>query len=210
MADGKMETTLGLGERLRSARKARALTIEQAAYTLKLDISILRALEDERYAVLGAPVFVRGHLKAYARLLDLSEEAVLQAYRAADPAADALPKVAREIEKPLTTSPGPLAILAAVLLALIAMGVIYALGSGAGPVVAPAGDSAPGQPAISNPEYSGAAIAEPTIVEPAVIESTVSGPAIGQQPPPDIAPAGNPPAAGMVEGPVALPPGAVE
>ncbi|MEZ5565367.1 MAG: helix-turn-helix domain-containing protein [Gammaproteobacteria bacterium] len=138
MADGKKDTALGLGERLRSARKARALTLEQAAFTLKMDISILRALEDERFDALGAPVFVRGHLKAYARILGLSEEAVLEAYRAADPGSAIPPKVTREIEKPLTTSPGPLAIMVGIVLALIVMGLIYILGSGSGSIIPPA------------------------------------------------------------------------
>jgi cytoskeleton protein RodZ len=61
--------SLGIGERLRSARKARALTLEQAAETLHLDESVILALEEERFEALGAPVFVRGHLRAYARLL---------------------------------------------------------------------------------------------------------------------------------------------
>jgi len=133
MADGKNDTALGLGERLRSARKARALTLEQAAFTLRLEVPVLRALEDERYAALGAAVFVRGHLKAYAKLLGLSEEAVLAAYRAADPNADAPPKVTRELEKPLTTTPGPLAIAAAVAFALLAMLLLYFLSAGTGP-----------------------------------------------------------------------------
>lgn len=132
MADGKLDTALGLGERLRSARKARAVTLEQAAQALKLDPKVLQALEDERYDVLGAPVFVRGHLKAYARLLGLSEQAVLEAYRMADPKSEELPQVARDVEKPLTTSPGPLAMLAAIILALVVMGLLYALGSGTG------------------------------------------------------------------------------
>ncbi len=133
MADGKNDTALGLGERLRSARKARALTLEQAAFTLRLEVPVLRALEDERYEALGAAVFVRGHLKAYAKLLGLSEEAVLAAYRAADPGADAPPKVTRELEKPLTTTPGPLAIAAAVAFALLAMLLLFFLSAGDGP-----------------------------------------------------------------------------
>lgn len=136
MADGKNDTALGLGERLRSARKARALTLEQAAFTLRLEVPVLRALEDERYETLGAAVFVRGHLKAYAKLLGLSEEAVLAAYRAADPNADAPPKVTRELEKPLTTTPGPLAVAAAVVFALLAMLLLYVLSSGNGPTPA--------------------------------------------------------------------------
>lgn len=152
MADGKNDTALGLGERLRSARKARALTLEQAAFTLRLEVPVLRALEDERYEALGAAVFVRGHLRAYAKLLGLSEEAVMAAYRAADPNADAPPKVTRELEKPLTTTPGPLAIAAAVIFALLAMLLLYLLSSGSGPTPAgpapmpdpaPAADSVP-------------------------------------------------------------------
>jgi len=129
MVDGNKETTLGLGERLRSARKARALTLQQAALTLRLEESVLRALEDERYEVLGASVFVRGHLKAYARLLGLSEQAILAAYRHADPNADAPPRVTRELEKPLTTTPGPLVILAVVGFALVLMLLVYAVGA---------------------------------------------------------------------------------
>ena len=134
MADGNKETALGLGERLRSARKARALTLEQAAFSIRLEASVLRALEDERYEVLGAAVFVRGHLKAYARLLGLSEEAILAAYRASDPSADAPPTVTRQLEKPLTTPPGPIAIGLAVAFALVALLVLYAISSGPPPV----------------------------------------------------------------------------
>ncbi|MDP2323076.1 MAG: helix-turn-helix transcriptional regulator [Gammaproteobacteria bacterium] len=130
MVDGRKDTALGLGERLRSARKGRALTLQQAAFTLRLEESVLRALEDERYEVLGAAVFVRGHLKAYAKLLGLSEEVVLTAYRASDPSADAPPKVTRELEKPLTTTPGPIAILLAVALAVLAILLLYLLSTG--------------------------------------------------------------------------------
>jgi len=133
MAEVNRDTALGLGERLRSARKARALTLEQAASSIRLEASVLRALEDERYEVLGAAVFIRGHLKAYAKLLGLSEETVMTAYRAADPNADAPPKVTRVLEKPLTTTPGPVAIAAAVALAIVAMLLLYLISGGKEP-----------------------------------------------------------------------------
>jgi len=133
MGDGKKDTALGLGERLRSARKARALTLEQAAFSIRLDVSVLRALEDENFEALGAAVFVRGHLKAYARLLGLSEEAVMTAYRSADPKADAPPKVTRELERPLTTTPGPVTVAVALVIALVAMLILYLLSSGEPP-----------------------------------------------------------------------------
>jgi cytoskeleton protein RodZ len=76
---------LGLGERLRSARKARALSLEQVSETLHLDENIVLALEEERFDALGAAVFVRGHLRAYARLVGLPIDSVLDAYAKADP-----------------------------------------------------------------------------------------------------------------------------
>jgi cytoskeleton protein RodZ len=76
---------LGLGDRLRSARKARALSLEQVAESLHLDESIVLALEDERYDAFGAPVYIRGHLRAYARLVGLPVDSLLAAYAKADP-----------------------------------------------------------------------------------------------------------------------------
>jgi cytoskeleton protein RodZ len=175
MADGNKETALGLGERLRSARKARALTLEQAAFSIRLEASVLRALEDERYAVLGAAVFVRGHLKAYARLLGLSEEAILAAYRASDPNADAPPTVTRELEKPLTTPPGPIAIGLAVVFAIVALLVLYAISSGPDPVPktaptlerSPTVEIVPALPAEPElPVNPGPAVAAPTTPAP--------------------------------------------
>lgn len=207
MADGKNDTALGLGERLRSARKARALTLEQAAFTLRLEVPVLRALEDERYEALGAAVFVRGHLRAYAKLLGLSEEAVLAAYRAADPMADAPPKVTREIEKPLTTTPGPIAIAAGVGFALLAMLLLYVLSSGNGPtpagpapILEPSPAAGPVQPVELAPQPVQIPLPEaPAAADPA---APATDPAEANQAPaatPASEPAPPPPAPGTFE-----------
>ncbi len=86
--------SLSLGDRLRSARKARALSLDQVARELHLEESIIADLENERFESLGAPVFVRGHLKLYARLIGLNEDDVLQAYRQVAPGSDEPPLVA--------------------------------------------------------------------------------------------------------------------
>src|SRR5690606_40572785 len=98
MTESRTDTALGLGERLRSARKARATTLEQDSQALRIEVPVLRALEENRFDELGAPVFVRGHLRAYAKLLGLSEDTVLAAYRTAVPGSDVPPRVARERE----------------------------------------------------------------------------------------------------------------
>lgn len=127
MSEGSHQTGLGLGERLRSARKARAMSLEQAAQALHLEESVLRALEDERFSALGAPVFVRGHLKSYARLLGLTEAVVLDGYRAADPASEVIPRMTRDREMPLRTSPGPWSIAAVVIVAVLGSVLVYFL-----------------------------------------------------------------------------------
>lgn len=53
---------------------------QQVAEQLNLDAGVVMALERDDYAALGAPVFVRGHLKRYAALLALSEDEVVGAY----------------------------------------------------------------------------------------------------------------------------------
>ncbi len=75
----------GPGELLRNVRNERGLSVEQVADDLHLDQRMIEALEAEQFAEIGAPVFVRGHLKAYARALRMDEATVLDAYRAVQP-----------------------------------------------------------------------------------------------------------------------------
>jgi cytoskeleton protein RodZ len=72
----------GIGEQLLRAREAMGLSLAQAAERLHVDVAIIDALETGRFAALGAPVFVRGHLRRYAELLG-APEAALQAQYAA-------------------------------------------------------------------------------------------------------------------------------
>ena len=88
------------GARLRGAREAKGLTIEAAAERLRLNAALVLAMEEERLALLGAPVFVRGHLRNYAALLGLPEEEILAAFGSGEipepsflPAMDLRPKV---------------------------------------------------------------------------------------------------------------------
>lgn len=70
----------GIGAPLRKAREYLGLTQVQLAERLHLDAEIISALEDERFAALGAPVFVRGHLRRYATAMNLDADLLQQRY----------------------------------------------------------------------------------------------------------------------------------
>ena len=55
-----------IGERLRAGRERSGLSIAAAAEKLHLDPKVIDALEADRFAEVGASVYVRGHLRRYA------------------------------------------------------------------------------------------------------------------------------------------------
>ena len=70
----------GPGQRLREAREAARLTLGEVASRMRLEPYVLELLENDHYERLHGPTFVRGYLSGYARLLDLPERPILEAY----------------------------------------------------------------------------------------------------------------------------------
>lgn len=69
--------THGPGWRLREAREARKLSVQQAATQLRMQDRTIEALERDDYSELPGPTFVQGYLRSYSRLLGLPEESIL-------------------------------------------------------------------------------------------------------------------------------------
>ena len=69
----------GCGARLRKAREAAGLRLEDVAARLKMPVRVVESLENENWDHLGAPVFVRGQLRSYSRLLGLATTTTLEA-----------------------------------------------------------------------------------------------------------------------------------
>lgn len=65
------------GARLRAAREARGLSIEDVAERLRLNAALVLAMEQDRLALLGPPVFARGHLRNYAVLVGAPEQEIM-------------------------------------------------------------------------------------------------------------------------------------
>lgn len=68
-----------VAEQLRQAREARNLTVEQVADLTKLRTDHVRALEEGRFSVFSATIYIRGSVKAYAKSLKLNEAALMAA-----------------------------------------------------------------------------------------------------------------------------------
>lgn len=68
----------GIGERLRTAREAAGLSVAEVGQKLKMPARVVVSLEAEDWSRLGAPVFVRGQLRSYAKLLGLPIDQVVQ------------------------------------------------------------------------------------------------------------------------------------
>ncbi|MBV8155517.1 MAG: helix-turn-helix domain-containing protein [Candidatus Eremiobacteraeota bacterium] len=69
-----------LGERFRAAREARGLTLSDVSEQIRIRSVYLAAIEEENWTAIGAPVYVRGFLRTYARFLGLDPEEVVSAF----------------------------------------------------------------------------------------------------------------------------------
>ncbi len=77
--EGALEIT---GPALRRVREARGLSLRHISNTTKIGIRFLEYIEDDRHAFLPAPVYLRGFLSEYARLVGLEPRRVVEAYLA--------------------------------------------------------------------------------------------------------------------------------
>jgi cytoskeleton protein RodZ len=68
------------GVQLRSAREECGLSIEEVADRLRLNEALVLAMEEDRFGLLGPPVFARGHLRNYALLVGAPEREVMAAF----------------------------------------------------------------------------------------------------------------------------------
>ncbi len=182
---GQAAASPGTGEMLRQAREAKGLTIQQVAQSLHLDAWILEALEDNRFRDIGAPVFVKGHLRKFASEVGVSQESVMDAYYQSENTPETPELVTDTLTRPTgdSRSRGPVLALSLVLVALIAlvawlwlreqgfMGSDAAGAGNSGELVPAAGDTrlaAPGEGTAGPAE----AVPIATLPGPATVDST--------------------------------------
>jgi len=174
MVESGSETRSGIGVRLRAGREKMGLTLLQVAEKLHVDAKVVESLESERFDALGAPVFVRGHLRHYAELIGEQPGELLGLY--VDATKPAMPDLTRLPKAAPAGRPSRLAVPALmVLIGFVLLGVVWWLVQSLG------------NPGDAKPR----AAAQPMTIEPAGEQDSISQEALGD------ATGGNPNAAGV-------------
>jgi len=74
------------GADLRKIREARGLSLRHIAAVTKIGVRFLEYLEEDRFAFLPAPVYLKGFLHEYARLVGIDPRRAAEAYMSRIPA----------------------------------------------------------------------------------------------------------------------------
>lgn len=130
-----------IGQRLHEARTGRGIELTDVERVTKIRVKFLRAMEEDRWAALPAPVYARSFLSTYARFLGLDEEALLEEYDRTVEGADRPEPVPARVVRPGRLSRGrsvkPLGLvvtvsIAAALLGLVVVAVVSVIDGGGG------------------------------------------------------------------------------
>ncbi len=124
-----------LGERFRAAREARGLSLSDVSEQIRIRSVYLAAIEEENWSAIGAPVYVRGFLRTYARFLGLDPEEVVAAFNSGPPVSHPAPVVTERVSRGVPAAPerpqeqgsrgAPLLWAAAVVAVLLVAFVVY-------------------------------------------------------------------------------------
>jgi len=190
----------GPGSQLRRARENHSLSIDSVAAQLHVLPKIIAALEAEDYAKLPSPVFVRGYLRSYAKVVGLSPEPLIESYnRVAGGELELTPAEPEDAEeRPMRWSlyVGVLAGLVAAVLWVNRDGLVQ---YGSGPA-SPADEVAAlppvAEPVVRAPEPSEAPLApQPAVIAEQPVDAPAPPVAEVKAPPPTAMPAAEPSAA---------------
>jgi cytoskeleton protein RodZ len=163
-----------LGEEFRSAREARGLTLSDVGEQIHIRSVYLNAIENEDWKSIGAPVYVRGFIRTYARFLGLDAEEAVASFNRNIPPERSPAFVHPTIVDARERSPISLWAILGVLVAVLLVGfvayeawLLYGKGGGSGAPVAattaqPAGPAGGSQSPAPGASVSPSPAASPT------------------------------------------------
>jgi cytoskeleton protein RodZ len=134
------------------------MSLSDAAQQIRIRSVYLSAIEDESWSTIGAPVYIRGFIRTYARFLGLDPEAAVAAFnRTQPPPAQSLPgREAPPPAEPVGFSRGsPLlwaaAVVAVLLIAFVTFNelTLRRAGPGSAPIAASAASASPSAPVVT-------------------------------------------------------------
>ena len=67
-----------VGEQLKAERERQRLSRKRIAEVTHMRTDYVQAIEEGRYEVLGAPIYIRGFIRSYARALKMDEKPLLE------------------------------------------------------------------------------------------------------------------------------------
>ena len=160
------------GERLAEARREQQISVLEIAKELHLDEPKVRALEQNDFDVLGAPVFAKGHLRKYAQLVGVDADDVFADYYRLT-RSTALPPIVTGRTKPRREiPPGPwIAVIIVVLAAALAYWLFSLRGQVAPPDMQPSQDAEPATNILSDPGDTVLLAAALPVDEPATTQA---------------------------------------
>jgi hypothetical protein len=74
------QPNMRIGAVIKATRESLGYSLDQVSKEIRVHLSHLRAIEDMTPNLLGAPVYAKGYIKAYARHLGLDEQTTLERY----------------------------------------------------------------------------------------------------------------------------------
>ena len=78
--------SLSIGERLKSARSAKGLSLEAVARATKIQRNILQSMEEDQVEAFLDPAYAKIFMKKYAAYLGIDGAVLLEEYQASRPA----------------------------------------------------------------------------------------------------------------------------
>jgi cytoskeleton protein RodZ len=93
---------VSVGDQLRSCREKMNITLTEISSQLHLDSRVIRAIEDDDYSALPDPMYVRGYIRGYCKLLGQNPDEFLELFKKNVNRDD--PEIIPEIKYPTQTS----------------------------------------------------------------------------------------------------------
>lgn len=124
---GEAGTVQRVGERLRAAREAQGLTLDEIAASTRIPRRHLQTIEEGRYDDLPAPTYSAGFIKSWARHLGLNGQPLADEFRAemGSIAVERTQPLPYEPADPRRTPPVGLALLALLVAVVLLVGYLY-------------------------------------------------------------------------------------